>query len=236
MPASAAPRSRAAAARQTISRASLQQALWLCGAACLASGLLLLLLSGRLWPPADSVLWLAAGALSLAAAWLYTAGRRSYGYAGWGEAAVWLFFGLLAVGGGSLLYGNQPTLSGLAAANAVGLWCAAVLNINNLRDCDTDWLAGKHTLAVRLGTEYGRHYHALLLAAATLSWSLWLVSSLPWLPTLCLLAALLWFTHRHLQQLYRAHSSSDHNRLLASLSRHLGLWILLNWLTYALTT
>ena len=52
----------------------------------------------------------------------------------------------------------------------------------------------------------------------------------------CLLAALLWFTHRHLQQLYRAHSSSDHNRLLASLSRHLGLWILLNWLTYALTT
>lgn len=207
----------------------MRRAVFGCGAACVLSGLALLFLSplavGQWWP------WLLAGGLSLAAAWHYTAASRPYGYRGWGEAAVWLFFGLLAVGGGSLLYGSEGLRPVWAAANGQGLWCAAVLNINNLRDEAGDRAAGKYTLAVRLGRRRTLVYHAVLLAAAACCWSGWLYLSLPvaaaaaGMAVLWAVSAAAWLNVRTAVRQGRA----AFQRSLAGWSRWILLWALAAW-------
>ena len=205
--------------------------LWASGSLCTLSGLWLLYtalphLSGpaaHWWP------WLAAGTAALAAAWFYTGGKRPYGYTGWGDAAVWLFFGWVGVLGGALLFGAQADLPAAAAANAVGLWCAAVLNINNLRDRENDAQSGKHTLAVRLGARGGLIYHAGLLLAASASWALWLAHAVPaWLWPLAAVALAVFYRH-HAANLGRAQHPSgraEYNRQLAALCRFVLAWTL----------
>jgi len=109
---------------------------------------------------------LLAGGASIAAAWFYTAGRHPYGYVGLGEVFVFVFFGLVAVVG--TVYatsGHLPALAYLAAA-PVGLLTVSLLVVNNLRDIPTDALAGKRTLAVRLGAPRTRALYAGLVATA----------------------------------------------------------------------
>ncbi len=91
------------------------------------------------------------GAASIAAGWFYTGGPRPYGYAGLGELFVFVFFGLVATAGTAFVQtGRLTALAGLAAA-PVGLLSVALLVVNNLRDIPGDSLAGKRTLAVRIG-------------------------------------------------------------------------------------
>ena len=94
---------------------------------------------------------LVVGAACIAAGALYTGGPRPYGYAGFGELAVLVFFGFVATAGSA--YVQLERLTGLAvlAAVPVGLLACALLVANNLRDVDTDARSGKLTLAVRLG-------------------------------------------------------------------------------------
>lgn len=209
-----------------LGRPAMRRALLCCGALCVASGAILLFVSGVAgwqagWP------WWLAGALSLAAAWHYTAGSRPYGYRGGGEAAVWLFFGLLAVCGGGLLYGCTLSWPLWAAANAQGLWCAAVLNINNLRDLDNDRAAGKYTVAVRLGRQRAVAYHAVLLGAAAVCWTAWLFHSLPFAAAL-MATALLWPVSAGawlaLCRAARQGGRPVFHRLLAGFSRWILLW------------
>ncbi len=94
---------------------------------------------------------LAVGAACMAAGWLYTGGPRPYGYAGLGEAFVFVFFGLVAVTGTSYVASGHLTLLALEAAVPVGLLATSLLVVNNLRDIATDEAAGKRTLAVHLG-------------------------------------------------------------------------------------
>ncbi|WP_106180863.1 1,4-dihydroxy-2-naphthoate polyprenyltransferase [Prauserella shujinwangii] len=119
-------------------------------------GLVLVALTGTWW-------LLVMGAACLAAAWFYTGGRRPYGYAGLGEVAVFLFFGLAAVLG--TVYVQAETISWAAAgcAVAVGSLSMAVLGANNLRDIPTDRAAGKRTLAVRLGDAGTRSLYLALV-------------------------------------------------------------------------
>ena len=96
--------------------------------------------------------WLiAVGALCIAGAWLYTGGRKPYGYLGLGEVAVFVFFGLVAVLGTQYTQALRVDWVGLALAVAMGSLSSAVLVANNLRDIPTDKESGKITLAVRLG-------------------------------------------------------------------------------------
>ncbi|HZQ76344.1 MAG TPA: 1,4-dihydroxy-2-naphthoate polyprenyltransferase [Acidimicrobiia bacterium] len=94
---------------------------------------------------------LVVGAACIAAGALYTGGPKPYGYAGFGELAVLVFFGLVATAGSA--YVELERLTGLAvlASVPVGLLACALLVANNLRDIDTDAASGKMTLAVRLG-------------------------------------------------------------------------------------
>ncbi|GAB11748.1 1,4-dihydroxy-2-naphthoate octaprenyltransferase [Gordonia araii NBRC 100433] len=103
------------------------------------------------------------GAVCILAAWFYTGGRRPYGYAGFGELAVFVFFGLVAVCGTQLVAGGRIDGIGLAAAVAIGSFSAAVLVTNNLRDLDADAAVGKRTLAVRLGDYSTRYLYAFLI-------------------------------------------------------------------------
>jgi 1,4-dihydroxy-2-naphthoate octaprenyltransferase len=103
-------------------------------------------------------LWwlLAVGVASIVAAWLYTGGRRPYGYAALGELVVFLFFGPVATMGTAwVMVGTIPGET-LLTGSALGFFAAAVLLVNNLRDVDQDAKAGKKTLAVVLGKRWTR--------------------------------------------------------------------------------
>ncbi len=124
--------------------------------------------------------WLiAVGVACLTAAWAYTGGPRPYGYAGFGELFVFVFFGLVAVTGSA--YVEEGHLSALAvgAAVPVGLLATALLVVNNLRDRTGDTAAGKRTLAVRLGDRATRLLYATLIVVA-LAWSVGLAAVTPW--------------------------------------------------------
>ena len=109
---------------------------------------------------------LVLGILSILAGVLYTGGPRPYGYEGLGEVFVFLFFGLVAVAGSTFAQLETWPWEALALAVPVGLLCAAILVVNNVRDMDTDRRAGKRTLAVRLGRDGARaEYTALLVLA-----------------------------------------------------------------------
>ncbi|MCL4114032.1 UNVERIFIED_CONTAM: hypothetical protein GTU68_062127 [Idotea baltica] len=109
------------------------------------------------------LLFSAFGVISVWAAIKYTVGDTAYGYKGLGDLFVFLFFGILAVLGTMFLYTKFITLLSVLPAIAIGLLCTAVLNLNNLRDYETDKKSQKNTLVVKMGFENGKKYHYLLL-------------------------------------------------------------------------
>lgn len=109
---------------------------------------------------------LVVGAASMLAGWFYTGGPRPYGYAGFGEAFVFVFFGVVATAGST--YVQTGSLEGLALAASipVGLLATALLVVNNLRDIPGDTESGKRTLAVRLGDQRTRILYVALVVGA----------------------------------------------------------------------
>ncbi|MTD14486.1 1,4-dihydroxy-2-naphthoate polyprenyltransferase [Nakamurella sp. YIM 132087] len=109
------------------------------------------------------------GVAAVLAAWFYTGGPRPYGYAGFGEIFVFLFFGLMAVLGTQYVQAERITYTGLAAAIGIGLLACALLMVNNLRDIATDTEHGKRTLAVLLGDRLSRYVLLLMIGGAFLA-------------------------------------------------------------------
>jgi 1,4-dihydroxy-2-naphthoate octaprenyltransferase len=104
--------------------------------------------------------------LALASIWAaikYTMGKNPYGYSGFGDIFVFLFFGLLGVFGSYFLYTKALNFEVLLPACSVGLLSASVLNLNNMRDYKSDKLSNKRTLVVQIGPKKAKHYHYLLL-------------------------------------------------------------------------
>ncbi len=111
-------------------------------------------------------LWLLLiGAAALAAAWGYTGGKNPYGYRGFGEASVFVFFGLVAVMGTTYVQLERLTWLALAGGVASGALACAILVTNNVRDIPTDTGSGKRTLAVRLGDARSRVLYEGLVVA-----------------------------------------------------------------------
>jgi len=103
------------------------------------------------------------GILSLLAAYFYTAGKKSYGYIGLGDLFVFLFFGLLPVAGVFYLNASFLPTSIFLPAVSIGLFSTGVLNLNNMRDIENDRNSGKITIPVRIGQNYSRLYHVILI-------------------------------------------------------------------------
>ena len=116
-----------------------------------------------------SPLLVAVGALSITAAWSYTGGRRPYGYSGFGEISVFVFFGLVATVGSFYVQTQRITLMSFIVAIPVGALSCAILAINNLRDLNQDAISGKRTLAVRMGDAAARRAFVVLLIVTHIS-------------------------------------------------------------------
>ncbi|WP_378734274.1 1,4-dihydroxy-2-naphthoate polyprenyltransferase [Nocardia brasiliensis] len=129
---------------------------------------------------ATTAWWLLlVGAACLAGAWFYTGGSKPYGYSGFGEVAVFVFFGLVGVLGTQFVQAERIDWVGALLAVSVGAFSSAVLVANNLRDIPTDTQSGKVTLAVKLGDPRTRTLHLALLAVPFLA-TLALVARTPW--------------------------------------------------------
>lgn len=112
------------------------------------------------------LLFVFLGAAAVWAAIAYTASSNPYGYRGLGDIFVFIFFGLVSVAGTYFLQTQTLPAAILLPATSCGLFAVAVLNVNNIRDMESDRRAGKYSIPVRLGAHRARIYHWLLLAGA----------------------------------------------------------------------
>ncbi len=110
------------------------------------------------------LLFLAFGIVALIAAYRYTAGSNPYGYAGFGDVAVFLFFGLLPVVGTYFLNTHHITPELFLPAISIGLFSTGVLNLNNMRDIENDRNSGKNTVVVRMGSVKSKIYHSSIIS------------------------------------------------------------------------
>jgi len=115
-----------------------------------------------------SVIFLFLGIASIGAAIKYTMGKSAYGYSGFGDIFVFLFFGLLSVLGTYFLYQKQIYLGLFFPAFTIGLLSTAVLNLNNMRDIDNDRNVAKNTLVVKIGSQKAKTYHYFLIFGSLL--------------------------------------------------------------------
>jgi 1,4-dihydroxy-2-naphthoate polyprenyltransferase len=154
-------------------------------------GLYLVYIAG--WPI------LLIGMLSLLFAWAYTGGPYPIAYSGLGDIFVFIFFGLVAVGGTYYVQAHDLSLTVLYAAAAPGFFSVNILLVNNIRDIDTDRKVGKMTLPARIGAERARRLYVILTAAAYLvPLVLWLKGYPVWVLLSLLSAPLAWLTTREL--------------------------------------
>jgi 1,4-dihydroxy-2-naphthoate polyprenyltransferase len=112
---------------------------------------------------------LAVGAAAIWAAWGYTGGKKPYGYFGFGELSVFIFFGLVATVGSYYIQTEQFNWQIFLLSMPVGTLSCAILASNNLRDLPQDKLVGKRTMAVRIGEKNTRVFFMLLLVTAQIT-------------------------------------------------------------------
>ncbi|MDA3041463.1 MAG: 1,4-dihydroxy-2-naphthoate polyprenyltransferase [Actinomycetota bacterium] len=109
---------------------------------------------------------LLVGVLCFLAGWFYTGGKHPYGYLGFGEVFVFIFFGVVATMGTTFVINRQLTLVSFLASVVVGCLACALLAVNNLRDIVGDATSNKRTLAVRIGESGARKFYILLFIVA----------------------------------------------------------------------
>jgi 1,4-dihydroxy-2-naphthoate octaprenyltransferase len=142
----------------------MRRAITLTAILAVASGLLLLWFAFGRDAFSLMLLFILLGAFAIGAAITYTAGKLPYGYAGLGDIAVLVFFGWVGVIGSYFVQTAHFSWPIFLPATATGLLAVGVLNVNNIRDIESDRLAGKRSLPVRLGLPRARVYHSFLLA------------------------------------------------------------------------
>lgn len=146
-----------------ITKPAMRKALIVFVVLCLLSGVTLLIVAfGNEWR--GILAFLVLGLLSIAAAMAYTVGRKPYGYLGLGDVSVLIFFGIVGVMGSYYLYTKTISWLEVLPALSCGLFAVGVLNINNIRDIESDRKAGKFSVPVRIGRNKAIVYHWCLLA------------------------------------------------------------------------
>ncbi len=151
-----------------ISSAEMKRAMALFAILSAISGLALIIFAFGVGSLPLILLFVLLGGASIWAAVNYTAGKNPYGYAGFGDLFVLIFFGWVGVLGTYFLQVKTVSWHLFLPATAAGLMAVAVLNVNNIRDIESDEKAGKMSVPVRLGPYNARIYHWALLSSAFL--------------------------------------------------------------------
>jgi len=168
---------------------------------------------------------LAIGIASIACGVAYTGGPWPLAYLGLGDVFVFLFFGLVAVGGTYFVQAGRLTLDALLAGIPIGLLAANILVVNNYRDLETDAVANKRTLVVRFGRRAARRQFGLSLAGALLMPVVFFFRGYGWACLLPLaLAPLAWV---HARRLRESTTPGELIALLGDTGRLLALYALL---------
>ncbi len=147
----------------SISAGTMLKAIILFAVLALVSGISLLSLALRNAPANAFWVFLGIGIACIIAAITYTAGKRPYGYVGLGDLSVLIFFGWVGVLGSSYLHTHVWNWDLILPASSCGLFAVGVLNINNIRDIESDRATGKNSIPVRLGREKAILYHWAIL-------------------------------------------------------------------------
>ncbi len=116
-----------------------------------------------------SIFFILLGIVAIGAAIKYTVGKSAYGYNGLGDVFVFIFFGLVSVIGSYFLYTKVFYIPIVFLGISIGLLCVAVLNLNNMRDRESDKKANKNTLVVKLGASKAKKYHNSILVGAMIA-------------------------------------------------------------------
>ena len=150
-----------------ISKQQMKNVVILTALLSLVSGISLLWLALE-WNRNEFYFFLALGLTCILAAIAYTVGKKPYGYAGLGDISVLIFFGLVGVLGSNYLMTKSFEWPQILPALTCGMFSVAVLNINNIRDIESDKAAGKFSVPVRIGKDKAAQYHGWLLLGGTL--------------------------------------------------------------------
>jgi 1,4-dihydroxy-2-naphthoate octaprenyltransferase len=130
---------------------------------CLISGSILSVEATKELDLSKTIFFLVLGVAAVIAAIKYTVGKNAYGYMGLGDVFVFIFFGFVGVGGSYYLLAHQANLLVLLPAFSIGAFSAAVLNLNNMRDYESDMKSGKLTLVGKIGMDRARSYHTTII-------------------------------------------------------------------------
>lgn len=151
-----------------ISPPAMKRAMYLTALLTFLSAILLIYVSFHDKYLLYSLFFLILGIAAIVSAIRYTVGNSAYGYKGFGDVFVFLFFGLVSTLGVNFLYSKQFDWQLVLPAAAIGMLSTGVLNLNNMRDEISDKNAGKNTLVVKMGGEKAKYYHYFLVGGAML--------------------------------------------------------------------
>lgn len=149
-----------------ISRIAMKKAIFLTSILTLISAIVLIYFSFKGKYFMYSILFLILGILSIASAIRYTVGSGAYGYRGFGDVFVFVFFGLVSTLGIYFMYAKQWDWPLVLPATAIGLLSVGVLNLNNMRDEASDRKSNKNTIVVKIGGAKAKKYHYFLIILA----------------------------------------------------------------------
>lgn len=145
---------------------AMKRAIIITASLTLLSAMLLIYFAFRETNLGYSLFYLMLGILAIASAIRYTVGNKAYGYRGYGDVFVFVFFGLVSTLGVNFLYSKQLNFDLFLPAIAIGLLSVGVLNLNNMRDEESDRKANKNTIVVKIGRVKAKQYHYFLIVTA----------------------------------------------------------------------
>jgi 1,4-dihydroxy-2-naphthoate octaprenyltransferase len=149
-----------------ISPLAMKRAIIITAVLTLISAMLLIYYAFRYTNLSYSLFYLILGILAIASAIRYTVGDTAYGYRGFGDAFVFVFFGLVSTMGVNFLYSKQIEFDLFLPAIAIGFLSVGVLNLNNMRDEASDRKSNKNTIVVKIGAAKAKQYHYFLIVMA----------------------------------------------------------------------
>lgn len=180
-----------------ISREAMLRAIYVLSAFSLVSGIVLLWAAWERITTVGCAAMFGVGIGCIASAICYTVGRRPYGYRGLGDVSVFVFFGIVGVQGSFLLFYGEPLWSVMLPASAVGLLSMGVLNMNNMRDMQSDQRSGKVTLVVRFGLTWARRYQVTCITLAFAAMVAYIVMFGYWWQMLSMAVLPIFIKHLH---------------------------------------